>query len=123
MRDAKQVVPSPAIMDEPPSWARTRHGTAAGSRGIRWLFDALGPSMWWVIVSIGDETICRAVETLTMDATRTRRTKDRARQAWYAKHRQRRFARFLGFTQNATAAAGCRWRQADPAAELLRFLK
>jgi hypothetical protein len=42
-----------------------------------------------------------------MDATRTRRTKDRARQAWYAKHRQRRFARFLGFTQNATAAAGC----------------
>ena len=25
-----------------------------------------------------------------MDATRTRRTKDRARQAWYAKHRQRR---------------------------------
>jgi hypothetical protein len=32
-----------------------------------------------------------------MDATRTRRTRDRARQAWYASHRQRRFARFLGF--------------------------
>jgi hypothetical protein len=32
-----------------------------------------------------------------MDATRTRRTRDRARQAWYAWHRQWRFARFLGF--------------------------
>ena len=32
-----------------------------------------------------------------MDATRSRRTRDRARQAWYARHRQRRFARFLGF--------------------------
>jgi len=32
-----------------------------------------------------------------MDATRKRRTKDRARQAWYAGCRQRRFARFLGF--------------------------
>jgi hypothetical protein len=27
-----------------------------------------------------------------MDGTRTRRTRDRARQAWYARHRQRRFA-------------------------------
>jgi hypothetical protein len=33
----------------------------------------------------------------TMDATRKRRTRDRARQAWYAGCRQRRFARFLGF--------------------------
>jgi hypothetical protein len=33
----------------------------------------------------------------TMDATRTRRTRDPARQTWYASHRQRRFARFLGF--------------------------
>jgi hypothetical protein len=32
-----------------------------------------------------------------MDATRKRRTQDRARQAWYAGCRQRRFARFLGF--------------------------
>ena len=32
-----------------------------------------------------------------MDATRTRRTRDPARQTWYASHRQRRFARFLGF--------------------------
>jgi hypothetical protein len=32
-----------------------------------------------------------------MDATRARRTKDRVRQYWYAQHRQRRFARFLGF--------------------------
>jgi hypothetical protein len=32
-----------------------------------------------------------------MDATRTRRTRDGARQAWYACHRQWRFARFLGF--------------------------
>jgi hypothetical protein len=32
-----------------------------------------------------------------MDATRRRRTRDRARQTWYACWRQRRFARFLGF--------------------------
>jgi hypothetical protein len=76
-----------------------------------------------VIVSISDVTKHRAGEILTMDATRTRRTKDRARQAWYARHRQRRFARFLGFTQDAAAAAGCRWRQADPAAQLLMILK
>jgi hypothetical protein len=34
-----------------------------------------------------------------MDATRARRTRDRARQVWYARHRQQRFARFLGFTR------------------------
>jgi hypothetical protein len=32
-----------------------------------------------------------------MDATRARRTRDRARQGWYARHRQWRFARYLGF--------------------------
>jgi hypothetical protein len=32
-----------------------------------------------------------------MDATRARRTRDRARQKWYACYRQLRFARFLGF--------------------------
>jgi hypothetical protein len=32
-----------------------------------------------------------------MDATRTRRTKDLARRVWYAGHRQRRFARHMGF--------------------------
>jgi hypothetical protein len=37
-------------------------------------------------------------EVASMDATRARRTKDRTRQRWYAHHRQRRFARFLGFT-------------------------
>ena len=31
-----------------------------------------------------------------MDATRPRRTRDRARQQWYADQRQRRFARFMG---------------------------
>ena len=31
-----------------------------------------------------------------MDATRPRRTRDRARQRWYAGQRQRRFARFMG---------------------------
>jgi hypothetical protein len=36
-----------------------------------------------------------------MDATRSRRTRDRARQVWYARQRQRRFARFLGFTPGA----------------------
>jgi hypothetical protein len=42
-----------------------------------------------------------------MDGTRGRRTRDRARQAWYAAHRQRRFARWLGFGQEgAIAGAG-----------------
>jgi hypothetical protein len=36
-----------------------------------------------------------------MDATRPRRTRDRIRQAWYARSRQQRFARFLGFAQGA----------------------
>jgi hypothetical protein len=36
-----------------------------------------------------------------MDATRARRTRDRARQRWYARHRQLRFARFLGFAGKA----------------------
>ena len=31
-----------------------------------------------------------------MDATRPRRTRDRARQQWYSSHRQRRFARLMG---------------------------
>ena len=35
-----------------------------------------------------------------MDATRTRRTRDGARRAWYARHRQRRFARYLGFVND-----------------------
>jgi len=40
----------------------------------------------------------------TMDATRRRRTRDRARQRWYARQRQRRFARFLGFPSEDTEA-------------------
>ena len=39
-----------------------------------------------------------------MDATRARRTRDRARQTWYARCRQQRFARFLGFPSSAPAA-------------------
>jgi hypothetical protein len=38
-----------------------------------------------------------------MDATRARRTRDRARQKWYARYRQQRFARFLGFAQGVSA--------------------
>ncbi len=38
-----------------------------------------------------------------MDASRSRRRRDPARQRWYALHRQRRFARLLGFNPNATA--------------------
>jgi hypothetical protein len=34
-----------------------------------------------------------------MDATRSRRTRDAARQRWYAFSRSRRFARHLGFCQ------------------------
>jgi hypothetical protein len=40
-------------------------------------------------------------EVTLMDATRARRTRDRARQRWYASQRQRRFARFLGFAAEA----------------------
>jgi hypothetical protein len=39
-----------------------------------------------------------------MDATRARRTRDQARQAWYARHRQWRFARFLGFLTSSGPA-------------------
>jgi hypothetical protein len=38
-----------------------------------------------------------------MDATRPRRTRDRARQQWYASQRQRRFARFMGIADPARA--------------------
>ena len=34
-----------------------------------------------------------------MDAQRSRRTKDKARKAWYAYYRQVRFARWLGFIE------------------------
>jgi hypothetical protein len=40
-----------------------------------------------------------------MDATRPRRTRDRARQKWYARYRQLRFARFLGFSLGDPAAS------------------
>jgi hypothetical protein len=46
-----------------------------------------------------------------MDGTRARRTRDRARQAWYAWHRQWRFARFLGFLNSGgPAPSGCQRR-------------
>jgi hypothetical protein len=40
-----------------------------------------------------------------VDGTRARRTRDKARRAWYAQHRQRRFARFLGFGDRVRDAA------------------
>ena len=43
-----------------------------------------------------------------MDGTRARRTRDRARQTWYAGHRQRRFARWLGFGAAPAPEAGSR---------------
>lgn len=52
-----------------------------------------------------------------MDATRTRRTRDRARQGWYACYRQWRFARYLGFADGAEAVlaalTACRTSPAD----------
>jgi hypothetical protein len=39
----------------------------------------------------------RVREDSLMDGSRRRRTKDPVRKAWYARHRQRRFARWLGF--------------------------
>src|SRR3954471_24840288 len=44
-------------------------------------------------------------EMTRMDGTRRRRTRDRARQQWYARERRRRFARFLGFGDPARPAA------------------
>jgi hypothetical protein len=38
-----------------------------------------------------------------MDATRSRRQRDSARQSWYARWRLLRFARHLGFTSPSTA--------------------
>jgi hypothetical protein len=40
-----------------------------------------------------------------MDGTRPRRTRDPARRRWYARHRQARFARFLGFPAPAIGPA------------------
>ena len=42
-------------------------------------------------------------ESTTMDATRSRRTRDQARQGWYARYRQWRFARYLGFAASPEA--------------------
>jgi hypothetical protein len=42
---------------------------------------------------------------MIVDGTRARRTRDRARQAWYASYRQRRFARFLGFDDQPRSPA------------------
>ena len=44
-------------------------------------------------------------EASAVDGTRSRRMRDEARRAWYARHRQRRFARFLGFGDRARPAA------------------
>jgi hypothetical protein len=38
-----------------------------------------------------------------MDAQRSRRTRDKARRAWYAYYRQVRFARLFGFIEIDTA--------------------
>jgi hypothetical protein len=43
-----------------------------------------------------------------MDATRARRTRDPARQRWYAAYRSRRFARLLGFELAHVPANGYR---------------
>jgi hypothetical protein len=52
-----------------------------------------------------------------MDATRARRTRDRARQGWYACYRQWRFARYLGFADGPEAVlaalSACRPGLAD----------
>jgi hypothetical protein len=50
------------------------------------------------------DAAAEAAEMTTMDATRRRRTRDRARQQWYARERQKRFARFMGFVSGAPEA-------------------
>jgi hypothetical protein len=62
------------------------------------------PPLSWVDTAI-NENQGPIRECTPMDATRARRTKDRARQTWYALHRQRRFARFLGFAKPGEATA------------------
>jgi len=44
----------------------------------------------------------------TMDGTRARRTRDRARRAWYAGWRQYRFARHYGFVSGTTTSGAAR---------------
>ena len=48
-----------------------------------------------------------------MDGSRKRRTKDRARKAWYAHHRQVRFARWLGSPRPEIGIAGSPQRETD----------
>jgi hypothetical protein len=50
------------------------------------------------------DATAETAEMTTMDATRRRRTRDRARRRWYARERQRRFARFMGFVSGVPAA-------------------
>jgi hypothetical protein len=47
-----------------------------------------------------------------MDATRSRRTRDGARQAWYAARRQWRFARRFGLAGGASAPGAFSWAAA-----------
>ena len=66
-----------------------------------------------------------------MDGTRSRRMRDEARRAWYARHRQRRFARFLGFGDRARPAASppaagagrARPPRAQPARDARRMIR
>jgi hypothetical protein len=59
-----------------------------------------------------------------MDAQRSRRTRDEARRAWYAYHRQVRFARWFGFIEIDSAGKHV-WRgrsnsnEAGPQSSLL----
>jgi len=50
----------------------------------------------------------------TMDGSRKRRMRDRARKAWYAHHRQLRFARWLGFPQSGAKDLRGPHRDPDP---------
>src|SRR4051812_31639468 len=57
------------------------------------------------------------LEGFTMDATRARRTRNQARQVWYASQRQRRFARFLGFLPESSESSRAPKRSARPAGQ------
>ncbi|MGC8644361.1 MAG: hypothetical protein ACP5XB_31245 [Isosphaeraceae bacterium] len=52
-----------------------------------------------------------------MDAQRSRRTRDKARKAWYAYYRQVRFARLFGFIEIDTAGNQI-WRKGSIKDEL-----
>jgi hypothetical protein len=73
---------------------RSAEGEAVGVVEYRRPADPRSSAIDPTLTSVVSVTAAPAL--IAQDATRTRRIRDRARQAWYAWHRQWRFARFMG---------------------------